>query len=533
MLRQISQNIRLSGNLLLCLLSSFLLVLAFPKTDIWILAWAALVPFFIALRNQSLKGAFCLGWLWGILFFAGVFYWFIHVTVLGAALIIFYLALFPAFFALMCRWLERESVFARIVYLPSGWVLLEFVRSNLFTGFGWAGLGHSQYQNLAVIQIADITGVYGVSFLVVMVNVLLGEFFAAAREKFFARRREIFYPTIACALLIIFVLGYGYARLKSESLEGKEKIKVALIQASIPQEIKWNPASWPFIMEKYLDLTKEAAGQKPDLIVWPETAFPGFLWEAPELFADLKEFVSQIKIPLLLGIVTQREESFYNTAVLIGKNGNVAGQYDKLHLVPFGEYIPLRKVFPFLSGIVQIGDFTPGKEYTLFSLEQNSDKAAKADFKNPGAFAALICFEDTIPYLARGFAQKGAQLFINITNDAWFKDTKAPFLHLQSSVFQAVANRRSLIRAANTGVSCFINSDGKVTEYLKDGQGRKTYVAGYEIADTAFHSQKTFYTKYGDFFTYLCFGAILWKARRQKNIFRIFLSKRKKAKGPV
>jgi apolipoprotein N-acyltransferase len=189
-----------------------------------------------------------------------------------------------------------------------------------------------------------------------------------------------------------------------------------------------------------------------------------------------------------------------------GGPGRPDQQYDKIHLVPFGEYVPLRGLFPFLSDLVPIGDFTPGKEYTLFSIDF---KEGTGSLKQ-GLFGVLICFEDTLSYISRRFTQEGAQFLVNITNDAWFLDTPAPFMHLQASVFRAIENRRSLIRSANTGVSSFVDPSGRIYRYLQDTHGKKTFVEGYAREEVLLSQEKTFYTKFGDVFAYLCFGCILW-----------------------
>ncbi len=334
---------------------------------------------------------------------------------------------------------------------------------------------------------------FGVSFLIVMVNVLARELARTRFNILFGKPKREF--VLGCALVFSFVilsLLYGLYRLQPE--KKASSLTITVVQADIPQEMKWQPSAWPFIMAKHLTLTKAAAAQKPDLIIWPETAFPGFIWESPQLFEDLRAFVAEIKIPLLLGLVIQEEDRYYNSVVLISKDGEIIARHDKLHLVPFGEYVPLRKTFPVLTDIVPIGDFTAGKTWTIF----------------PQGFSVLICFEDTVPEISRGFVKKGANLLVNMTNDAWFKDTKAPFLHMQAAVFRAVENRRTLIRAANTGVSCFIDRNGRVLNSVKDEQGKTTYVAGYKLENVSFENEKTFYTKYEDVFTYLCFGVILW-----------------------
>ena len=488
-------------SLSLCFVSASLLILSFPYTDIWIFAWIALVPFLFALDGKRLGAVCFLGLVTGILFFAGTVYWFIHVTMLGMFLIILYLSLYFLFFAFFVYLFRKKSALIQLFLLPSAWVALEFARGHLLSGFGWVSAGLSQYKILPLIQIADLTGIYGVSFLVVMGNVFITHWIKARLEKGKSESlRQLFRVVL---FLITITLGYGFYRLNQ--ITPSAQINVVIVQANIPQEIKWDPSAWPGIMAKYRTLTKEAALKKPDLIIWPETAFPGFIWEAPELFADLKDFVASLKIPLLLGIVNQREEEYFNSAIFISADGDVVAQYDKLHLVPFGEYIPLRNVFPFLSSVAPIGDFTPGKKYTLFPAPISR---GLVQLKN-AVFSVLICFEDTVPAISRQFVKRGSNLLVNLTNDAWFQDTKAPFLHMQAAVFRAVENRKYLIRATNTGVSCFINQNGKIIKAVEDENHRRTYVEGFAASPVVLSRGNTFYSNFGDVFTYLCFGGIL------------------------
>ncbi len=490
---------------LLCFLSAVLLILSFPLAEFWFLVWAALVPFFLALEQKRLRLAFALGYFVGFLFFAGTLYWFIHVTAIGAFLLVVYLAFYFALFAVGYAGFSRMKTIDRLFLYPSLWVVLEFLRAHLLSGFGWVCLGQSQYKNILMIQIADITGMFGVSFLIVMVNFLLKEWVTIVGAAY----KDLISASIVG--IVIFVLSLTYGLIRIPQIKVAAGPKIAVIQANIPQSQKWVHAFWPSIMRKYKMLTQQAAQEKPDLILWPETAFPGFIWEAPALFLDLKDFVHTLHTPLLLGVVTQTNEEYFNSALLLSKEGELLQQHDKLHLVPFGEYVPLRKFFPFLADIVPIGDFTAGTRYTIFENQQQDSHEEK---KAP--FSVLICFEDTVSEISRKFTNEGASFLVNITNDAWFLDTAAPFMHLQAAVFRTVENRRSLIRAANTGVSCFIDPLGRIFKSVHNSSGKMTFLDGFSLASVGLSQQKTFYTKFGDVFTYLCFGCILWGIFKEK-----------------
>jgi len=483
----------------------------------WILAWGGLVPLMFVLDGKKPCSAFRWAYGCGILFFTGTLYWFFHITkwfsAIGAVGIVFlllYLSLYFGLFGLAYSLFSRQRSFHKLFLLPSSWVALEFIRAHLFTGFDWASLGHTQYTNLPIIQIADITGVFGVSFIVMMVNVLIKELLTANFvNKTSQAQKTASILMWTTAVSVVFVLIYGMFRLTPSTNQGyaESKYSIAVIQANIPQEVKWEKAAWKGIMEKYVSLTKQVLPHDPDLIIWPETSYPGYLWEDKELFVQLQAFVRNIKTPLLLGSVIKEKGNYYNSAILLSINGDIAQIYRKSHLVPFGEYLPLRKAIPFLSSLVAIGDFTAGDQWTTFS-----PVPAQLGDQNDHQFSVLICFEDTVARLSRKFVKQGARLLVNITNDAWFGNSKAPFMHMQSAVFRTIENRRSLVRAANTGVSCFIDQWGQTTNCVKKDKGgeiQKTYISGYALANVDFNEKMTFYTKFGDVFTILCFGCIL------------------------
>jgi len=483
----------ISKKLFLYVLSAVLLVLSFPRPNLFPLAWFACVPWFIALEGRPKIEVFLFSCLTGIIFWLGIIYWLAHVTLLGMVIFILYLALYFGIFGLAASFfICRFSLFG-LCSVSALWVILEYVRSHLFTGFGWALLGYSQYLNLPVIQIADSTGVWGVSFLVMLVN---GAIYLAARSpRPLSVKIKIYIPVFFCAL---FVLAYGYYRLSPKpSLLARIPIKVAVIQGNIPQELKWNKDAKDYILEKYLALSEAASKENPDLIIWPEAALPVIPEEETGYYNIVAGSVRQRGVPLLFGAVTSRDKLYYNSALFLSSEGKLSGVYDKLHLVPFGEYIPLRNIFPFLETFAPIGDIEKGKDYTIFTLPGVS-------CFHPVEFSALICFEDLFPELSRGFVNRGADFLVNMTNDAWFKDTSAPYQHLQASVFRAVENHIFLVRSANTGISCFIRPDGQVISLVKDAAGKDVFIFGYDAeVIAAYPGPLTFYTRYGDIFIFL------------------------------
>ncbi len=479
----------------LCFLSALLLAFAFPKISISVLAFFALVPLFFALDNKNYRESFSIGYLFGVLFFLMIFYWIMYTVSIAVLLLVFYLAFYPAIFALGYRFLKKQNPLIKAFVLPSLWVCLEFMRAHLFSGLGWASIGHSQSENIIFIQIADITGVYGISFVLVMFNLALKEILTDLKEN---KKYKIM--TLGVAFLFVCLcFFYGYYRI--QNIVYTDQIRVSVVQGSVEQERKWNYDLWPAILNDYFDLTRAAAKTKPDIIIWPETAYPGFMWENPKRFVNVQNFVRVTDFPVLIGVITRENDSYFNSAILLDSSGEAVKRHDKLHLVPFGEYLPFRKEFPWLGALVPFEDFQTGKEYTLFSSYGDKGK------RNP--FGVLICFEDTIAELSRNFVLKGAKFLVNITNDGWFEDSSEPFLHAQNAIFRSVENKVPLIRAANTGVSGFINAVGQMYKTVQDSSGRRTYVSGFATANVYLTEEKTFYTKFGDIFTYLCFGVIL------------------------
>ena len=485
------------------------------------------MPLFFALQNKSKGRAFLLSYLTGVIFWFGIIYWLIHVTFIGMVLLVLYLALYFGIFGLIIRTYDLRPTTYDLIFIPSSWVLLEYIRGHLLTGFPWALLGYSQYLNLPIIQIADIAGAWGVSFLVMMVNVIIKEIIGS-RFKVQGSRQKINYKFlfVACGFWLV-AFGYGVYRLYLRPVYPERSrgapcalrlVKISVIQGNIPQELKWNPTAKDFIMHKYFTLARQVAEAKPDLIIWPEAALPIVLEEEPIFFERVEDLVKEIKTPLLLGAVNTSNNLYYNSALLISQEGELLTRYNKLHLVPFGEYIPLRKILRFLETVVPIGDFTAGKEYTIFALPRypvtplprlNAQTRKRTNAQTN--FSALICFEDLFPQISREFVKKGANFLVNITNDAWFSKTSSPYQHLQASVFRAVENRVNLVRAANTGISGFIASSGKIISLVQDEKGKNIFIDGYKTQEIIISKRPlSFYTRYGDVFVATCILFILY-----------------------
>ncbi|MFA5319693.1 MAG: apolipoprotein N-acyltransferase [Candidatus Omnitrophota bacterium] len=480
----------------LTVFSALLLAVSYPPFNLWPAAWLAFIPLFNAVEGKSGRQTAVTFLCCGFLFWLGTIAWLSAVTLPGMLLLCGYLALYFACFGFLFSFSRRLSQAFSPLFLAGGWIALEYLRSRLLTGFPWALLGHSQYLNLPAIQIADITGIWGVSFSVMVFNAAFYPVFSGRLALDAAAKRIA--PALVC---VMAVLTYGLFSLFTPPISGD--LRIALIQANIPQKLKWAVSSRDFIINKFLGISAEAViKDNPDLVIWPEASFPELMGRDSEFYSKLRDSVREWEIPLLFGAVSQEDGGYYNSAFLLSSGGELSGEYRKVHLVPFGEFIPFRKTFGFLGTVAPIGDFFPGREFKIFTLNGNDrDKKVKQH-----KFAVLICFEDVFPDLSRRFVREGAGFLVNITNDAWFGRSGAPFQHLQSSVFRAVENRVWVVRAANTGVSAVIDSKGKIKDMVRDRQGNAIFSEGYLFCPVgSAEPGGSFYTKNGDILVYLCF----------------------------
>ena len=491
-------------------ISGIVLALCFPKPDLYLMAWVALVPFFLSLYNKTFKQAFKAGFSFGIPYFFGTLYWIYHsinyygglsfpASVSIVILLCLYLSIYPGLFAVLFSITIRKTKLPALLIAPVFWVVLEFLRTYVFTGFPWSSIGYSQYQFLSLIQIADITGIYGVSFLVVAANGALSDLFLLKR-----RTQEMpLFPlsyTVTGLVILLALFGatvfYGQKRL-GEQRDGQQ-FRASIVQGNVEQDRKWDPEYQNAVIATYKDLSFKASGFSPSIIVWPETAVPFFFIADETLSNNIIAFQRQLNSQLLFGSILVKEMQgkrhlLTNSAVLLSEAGKVTYTYDKIHLVPFGEYVPLQKILFFINKlVVGIGDYVRGTSYLR----------ADTPF---GSFAPMICYEIIFPGLVRKFYTNGGEFMVNITNDAWFGRTSGPYQHFSMAVFRAVENRKPLIRAANTGISGFIDSNGRII--ARTGLFQKTVLT----EDLRTDSTLSFYSKYGDLFSYICivFSVIL------------------------
>ena len=494
-----SDNLAVSWrSYVLAALSGVLLALSFPKLGISLFAWFAFVPLFIAMGRITPRDSFRLGMICGIIAYGGVFYWVnivmatygrLHWTVSFTLYIVLsaYIALYLGASVFLTRRGEKAGI-TPLVSFPVLWVGLEYIRAVVLTGFPWASLGYTQYRTLPLIQIADITGVYGLSFLIAFANVVIYRIIRGM-----ARKESADYPAgsaLVLALLLMATLGYGFYRLKTP--ERGELFKVSLTQGNIPQDVKWDPAYQEATIAVYEKLSRQACASGSDLVVWPESAAPFYLQRDLKNSARIKSLATELKTCMVVGSpafeMDGQRTRYLNSAFLLAPDGEVLGRSDKMHLVPFGEYVPLARLLPFVNKLVEgIGDFSPGA--ALYPLDTGKAK-----------IGILVCFEGIFPDLSRAYVRAGVRLLVNITNDAWFGRSSAPYQHLSMTVFRAVENRVPLVRAANSGISSIIDSRGHIrgmTQIFKE-----TYLTG----EVRLGDRGAVYTRFGDLFAMVCLG---------------------------
>ncbi len=500
--------------------SGILLVLIFPRFDLEFLAWIAFIPLFIALDDQPLGRSAWLGFTTGMVFYFFGLHWVINTLTnygnlplwLGyptLALLSAYLSLYLGLFCYLLKRLSRGNSAYFLAFAPLIWTSLEWARStHAEFGFSWLGLGYSQYLTFPVIQGADITGIYGVSALIMLVN---ATFYLIIKQKLYQNENSsdnglLARATALTSTVLLLWLAYGYWSLgKYESTE-PGSLKIALAQGNIAQEQKWDPRFRNKVFDTYKNLTLKAAEAKPDLIVWPEAATPFYYQLDLKATLMVNQLARTAGSPILLGSPYQEKHNgqviHYNSAFLVSAEGENRGRYDKIHLVPFGEYVPFQKLLFFVRKLVlTIGNFGRGQEATVFNLNGNK-------------FGVSICYEIIFPDLVRQPVKNGAQFLVNITNDAWFGDSAASYQHMAMGALRAVENRVPIVRAANTGISGTIDPTGHMR------QTTKLFVEELVITKiTPSNNGITAYARYGDLFSYLCIamtGVLAFITRQRK-----------------
>ena len=492
--------------IVLAVSSGLLLTASFPKVGFHWVAWFALVPLLLSVRSLSPQKSFKLGFLAGIIHYLTLMYWLVHtmksygqlplyLAIVILLLLSSYLAIYMALFAAAVVH-SKKNPFMGVALSPLLWVSLEYLRSFIFSGFPWELIGYSQYQQITLIQIVDIIGIYGISFLIALSNAVIFIGFLCLSRKTWQgsviSKQQAAGVMITWGLFFLIFWSYGNWRIHSidRLITGSPVIKAAVIQGNVAQDKKWDPVYQKETIQKYIRLSLMSKRHQPDLVVWPETATPFYFQRNTRLSAMVKAGIRLTGTSFLIGSPSFRSSrdriQYYNSAYLIGPDGKLTGKYDKTHLVPFGEYVPLKRWLPFLGKIVaHVGDFQSGIRGS--AIEWGDQR-----------LGLQICFEIIFPSLSRAMVKNKATLLVNITNDAWFGKTSAPYQHFSMAVFRAIENKRSLVRSANTGISGFIDPAGRI-------------IASTPLGEEAVLTQAvpaltlmTFYTRYGNLFAWAC-----------------------------
>jgi apolipoprotein N-acyltransferase len=460
-------------------------------------------------RPITSRRAFFLGLAAGFVYFAGTLYWITRVmTVYGglpmwvAVLVNLALisvqALYPAIFAVVVRRLTRAFGSTGLAGAPLVWVATELGRSYIFIGFPWVLLGYSQATVLPIAQAASLVGVYGISALVVTVSA------AAAAIVTGRTASDRWRPLVATAVLLaaIGVWGERRAAAAAWTREG-DPVRIGLVQGNVDQAQKWNVASAASIFNDYLAMTRQAIAQGATLVLWPESSTPFRFEDDPAGAERVRGIARQSHVSILLGsdeVVQGTPVRYYNSAFLVGDDGRTAGVYRKIHLVPFGEYVPFKRVFFFAAPLVEaVSDFSPGQEAVVLPVGAHR-------------LSTSICYEIIYPALVRDFIVNGSELLTTITNDAWFGATSAPYQHFEQASMRAIEEGRYLVRSANTGISGIVDPYGHVLTETP------IFERAVTVGEARFLKTQTVYSRVGDVFAYasvVASVAMLWLSRRR------------------
>ena len=447
-------------------------------------------------RSRDGRGslrALGLGFLAGLVHFAGTVYWTSAVmqqfgdlpavlAVLLMLLLAAYMALYPAIAALILHRLTRAFGARALLLAPAVWVTTELGRAHLFTGFPWVLLGYSQAAVLPLAQLASLFGVYGLSALVVLVN-------ASLAILAIGGRRAAWRPALVALTVVAAAAAWGQMRLRDGGLgRTGAPLKGALVQGNIPQEQKWDASRAPAILHRYVEMTRDAAARGARFVIWPESSLPFYFQEDPVGGDAVRRLAHDTRAHILVGsdqIERSDPPKFYNAAFLVTPDGTVGGIYRKMHLVPFGEYVPLKRLLFFASPLVEaVSDFSPGDEVVMLPVAGHRVSTA-------------ICYEVVYPSLARGAVARGSELLTTITNDAWYGRSSAPWQHFEQAALRAVEQGRYLARSANTGISGIVDPYGRVVA--------RSDLFAQEIVEGEVRllEGRTVYARIGDLFAYV------------------------------
>jgi apolipoprotein N-acyltransferase len=471
-------------------------------------AWVATAPLILTLAREGLRGrasrAFLLGVTTGLVYFGGTVYWVAPtmelygglpaaVAVPIAALLAAYLSIFTGLFGLLVQQAVSRLGSNGIWLAAPLWVATEWLRASAGPGFPWVLLGTSQASILPVVQLASVVGVYGLSaFLVLLAT-------AAAVAAQSARASRL--AAGAVAAFAVGVVGWGSWRVADgRLLDAGEPLRVGLVQGSVPQDQKWDPRYRDTIIARYLDLSRRAIDGGAGLVLWPESSTPFPLDTNTAMATPIRSLAVERGVPFIIG--SDRSEPglggdggrYFNSAALIGADGQTRQWYDKMRLAPFGEYVPFKSILFFVGPLVEkVSDFSAGTEPVVFDA-------------NGHRVSVAICYESIYPDLARQFVRRGSALLATITNDAWFGTTSAPYQHFEQAAVRAVEQGRFLVRAANTGISGAVDPYGRVVA------ATPLFEPAALTVDVRLLTGRTIYSRVGDIVVWVSLVPAVWLA---------------------
>jgi len=483
-------------DLFLITASGVLLVLSFAPFSFGFLSYVALVPLFWILKTGGSVHSFRAGYLTGLIWASGTLYWIAWPTPAGLLGVLLVLPAYCGVFSCAQSWFHRRWGRKSFWAAPFLWVGMEAISSLGQLAFPWNLLGNTQASYLYLIQYASVTGVFGVSFWVVLLNVLV---FLGYEKRETLKTVAVY--SLTGVLLVAVSYAYGL-RMLSRPLKSSATLRVGLVQGNINAYKKWTPAFIDSNFVTYSRMTLECAKGKPEIIVWPETATPCYLRYRNFYLNWVKTIVDSVSIPLLTGSpdyewITPDHANTYNAAFLFTPFSEDIGRYCKKQLVPFAEKVPFSEAFPQAYGwlnriIPDVGDYSAGDSTTVFSFRSVRMQNIP--------FSVVICFESIFPKLVSRFVSRGAGFLVVITNDGWFGNTSGPYQHASIARLRAVENRRWVVRCANTGISEFVDPFGRVTQITRLNESAV-------LTETIqVNTERTFYTRHANGWLWMIFA---------------------------
>jgi apolipoprotein N-acyltransferase len=491
----VSNFIKNYKNIIFCCITGLMSVVAFPKFNYFFLIWIAFIPLLFAVTGNDFKKSFLYGFTAGFVFNVVGLYWLLPMlefytgshlqTVISSCCLWTYLSLYWGVWALFFSFVYintrkiKNIVFANSIAIIFGsclWAVLEYVRTYFLTGFPWMLVGYSQFKFIELIQLSEICGVYGISFLILFCNLCF---------YFWIKENQKKYLYLALFFVLISLV-FGVIRTEKFTFFGEEKFSVSIVQSNIDQNRKWDKSYKEYILDILKDFAVKVSKNKTDLIIWPETVLPGYLPIEKYIYDSAKDIANIAGGFNIVGSNFFEKDLSYNATFAFEDNGNCIFVHKKNHLIPFGEFIPYKSFLSRFFGVLnQMDNFIKGNDTQVFS-------------NGKMYLGTTICSENFFPEISRHFVLSGAKVLVNQANDAWFFDTAALEQHFIMNIFRAVENRKSMLVSANSGISGIIDTSGFVVSQTMSS--KRVLLRGTFLQNDF----QTFYTKHGDIFVHVC-----------------------------